>query len=471
MSRLTAIVLSILALATTQMQCSSSAGSSFDAAADAAPDVHYVGGEEIFEAPTPYFDAPSSVAVVRGETVYVPIQDHGVKITGITNLPPGVTAGAWTVQGLPLTADANAPIAKAIATITGDSYSQNIMVYVTGRDGSLDPGFGQNGIVGTLGIAYGISIMSDGRLVVVDGSSSYSSGVVVQRLMPTGALDTTFGQNGMVTLGAGYPRSVAVAPDGEIAIGCLPLGGVHVYVLAADGTLERTIDQAGEASSGAWYATMWSGSNVVVMDGFRSDTVDPSNNIVGADLPQIAPYLAAFPTATTRVMMQGVLNSKPTFTALVPSNGVYTVDATYADGGTTTFADAYWQGTACAMTSTGELIAQLSVAGASDIVRIATDGTLDSTWGAQGHVHVTQAPGPLAYLPGSNCVLVTGGDSKGVTAERLLSDGTMDPTFGYLGSVITATVVGGAFSAAADAAETVLYLGGNGWILRYRVHA
>jgi len=82
----------VLAIST---RCTSEPGSSFDAGADvhdAIAEIHYVGGDEHLEAPTPSFAVPSSVSVVQGETTYLPIQNSGVTITGITNLPSGVTA-------------------------------------------------------------------------------------------------------------------------------------------------------------------------------------------------------------------------------------------------------------------------------------------------------------------------------------------------------------------------------------------
>jgi len=466
----------VLAIST---RCTSEPGSSFDAGADvhdAIAEIHYVGGDEHLEAPTPSFAVPSSVSVVQGETTYLPIQNSGVTITGITNLPSGVTAGAITWQGLPLTADASAPIAKSTATVTSDlAPSQDVTVYVTARDGSLDPTFGAGGVAGTAGIIHAISVMSDGRIVVVE---EYYSSLFVQRLTPDGKVDTTYGQSGSANLGSCYARAAAVAPDGEIAVACLPMGGVHVYVLAADGTLARTVDAVGDASAAAWYTTMWSGSNVVVMDFLHSDTVLPSNQIVTANIPQAAPYWGAYPTATSRVVMGGELNQLPTLTAVVPTQGVYSLDTTFGDGGTVPLAATFTQGTSVATTSTGAWIVEgstppLTQQTLSDVIRVASDGTPDATWGAQGHVFIKQMPGPLVSLPTSNRVIVTG-ESNGTLLERLLTDGSIDSSFGYLGTVYTsATNIPTSLPTAAcvDASETVLYVGGNGWLLRYRIHA
>ncbi len=97
-------------------------------------------------------------------------------------------------------------------------------------DGMLDPSFGVDGIVrvdlGTSGgHGYAIALQSDGKLVVV--GRRYQSGVadefVVVRLLSDGALDTSFGTNGVVTThvtdGTDVLVSVVIQPDGKILAG------------------------------------------------------------------------------------------------------------------------------------------------------------------------------------------------------------------------------------------------------------
>ncbi len=88
-----------------------------------------------------------------------------------------------------------------------------------------------------------------------------------------------------------------------------------------------------------------------------------------------------------------------------------------------------------------------------------------------------QTPGPMTLTPSSR-VLTTGVTYKSLVAvERFGADGTLDTSFGYLGTVLTDvsrwnTTSGVAVTAAAiDPIETMLYVGGNGWLLRYRIHA
>lgn len=103
-------------------------------------------------------------------------------------------------------------------------------------NGSLDATFGSGGrkviaaVGGTLGLlgtplwgAKAVVLQPDGKVVVAgEAGTRPAQGVAVIRLLPSGALDTTFGKNGVVTStlgGATRTHSVALQSDGRIVVG------------------------------------------------------------------------------------------------------------------------------------------------------------------------------------------------------------------------------------------------------------
>ncbi len=104
----------------------------------------------------------------------------------------------------------------------------DLMLVRFGTNGQLDPTFGVGGIVttdtgGGTDYAHDVAVQSDGK-IVVGGSShlGHAEDLVVARYNPTGALDTSFGTEGITlwapeTADAGG-AAVAIQPDGKIVI-------------------------------------------------------------------------------------------------------------------------------------------------------------------------------------------------------------------------------------------------------------
>ncbi|MFH1117022.1 MAG: VCBS domain-containing protein, partial [Pseudomonadota bacterium] len=113
-------------------------------------------------------------------------------------------------------------------TITGANDSPTISVGA----GSLDSGFGGDGIVSTqftsgVGEAYATAIQSDGKIVVVGAASpenGYDWDFAVVRYNIDGSLDTSFGGGKVITNLQGYDTyndtaySVAIQSDGKIVV-------------------------------------------------------------------------------------------------------------------------------------------------------------------------------------------------------------------------------------------------------------
>ena len=109
--------------------------------------------------------------------------------------------------------------------VAGEGDCQYAMCFVLARyrpDGSLDPGFGEGGIVRSpFGLlqashAFDVSIAPDGRIVAAGfvqkgGDGQDSSHFAVARFLPDGRLDQSFSRDGRATVDFGYGNDVAYA--------------------------------------------------------------------------------------------------------------------------------------------------------------------------------------------------------------------------------------------------------------------
>ena len=109
--------------------------------------------------------------------------------------------------------------------VAGEGDCQYAMCFMLARyrpDGSLDPGFGEGGIVRSpFGLvqashAFDVSIAPDGRIVAAGfvqkgGDAQDSSHFAVARYLPDGRLDPSFSRDGRATVDFGYGNDVAYA--------------------------------------------------------------------------------------------------------------------------------------------------------------------------------------------------------------------------------------------------------------------
>ena len=139
-------------------------------------------------------------------------------------------------------------------------------------DGTLDPSFGQGGMVVTRfdGGAAGLDVLvqRDGKVVVVGASSG---GLALARYSVDGSLDRSFGRNGIVIarFGSRTPGKAVLDQTGRILVpvsgSCITCSG---YVLRYDGhgRLDTTFGRRGKAGvalSGIRGAAMFDGQIVI----------------------------------------------------------------------------------------------------------------------------------------------------------------------------------------------------------------
>jgi uncharacterized delta-60 repeat protein len=133
-----------------------------------------------------------------------------------------------------------------------------VVIRLTGT-GTLDTTFDTDGItsvpVSGTNLLNAIALHSDGKIIAV-GSMGFASGFMLAQLTSSGALDTTFNGNGVVsTTISGFGdalRAVQIQPDGKIvAAGSkIPTVGSNDFVVVRytkTGTLDTTFDSDGIA--------------------------------------------------------------------------------------------------------------------------------------------------------------------------------------------------------------------------------
>jgi uncharacterized delta-60 repeat protein len=151
-------------------------------------------------------------------------------------------------------------VAVAGSTVSGTTWALSRTL----PDGTLDPTFGSNGVVGTTfpneGTATGdganaLAFQADGKIVVVGivagvpGDNHEDRGIA--RYNSDGTLDGTFGSGGLVRISfpeaAGWAYGVAALPDGHILVAGSGSASFTVARLTSTGQLDPTFGSAGFA--------------------------------------------------------------------------------------------------------------------------------------------------------------------------------------------------------------------------------
>jgi uncharacterized delta-60 repeat protein len=305
--------------------------------------------------------------------------------------------------------------------------------------GDLDPGFGVGGKVtapfGPESGASGVAVQPDGKILVA-GSPEASQGLSIARLLPNGALDSSWGKGGVAMTPLGkfaVAFDLAVQPDGKV-----------VAVGEAPGTENEDFAIVRYLANGTPDPGFGGGDGVVVVpvgtkgDQGRAVALGPGGRIavVGiADLPSFRDAVGV---------------------AMLESDG--TPEAAFAGDGTTVVTTESGEddrGEGVAFQSDGKiLVADSTGAGGGDgftLIRLGLSGKPDSSFGGDGVVE-TPIPGEGGIEEGriSDVLvqpdgrIVGGGYGFDYTGEefvgkfeivRYLSNGELDPSFGSGGMV------------------------------------
>lgn len=294
-------------------------------------------------------------------------------------------------------------------------------------DGSLDSTFGNNGKVttdffGGFDAAHGLAIQLDGKIVAV-GTTGLD--FAVARYNPNGTLDTTFGAGGLVEtdFDSGIDVALAVAINNKrITVAGLTYNGVSSQFAVAqylpDGTLDSLINNTGTIT------TSFTGG----LDGADAVAIQPDGYIVVAGRAGTAWGLA-------RYDKEGELDFRFGNGGLVITN--FAGDTNSAGAGEVLVqTDGKIIATGIAITGTKKDFA---------LARYNSDGTLDPTFNGTGIVTTDfvggDDSGQGAVLQPDGKIVVAGLAFVQVATQFALarydSNGSLDPTFGANGKVLT----------------------------------
>jgi uncharacterized delta-60 repeat protein len=327
--------------------------------------------------------------------------------------------------------------------------------YASAQAGSLDPTFATSGIFtvpAVRGNALGVAIQSNGQIVVA-GSGIDADGLVdtILRLNTDGTLDTTFGSGGIVTINnTGGFFAVAIQSNGEIVAAGSASGEVPSYVQVArfetNGSLDTSFGSGGLTTATAIPFLPITGAGNFTENPGAALALQPNGEILVA---------ASNPGVMGRFTTSGQL------------------DATFGNGGIVTLANV---GPALANTaspSPTQIVVEKSgkilvaagiptptpVALAGTLSRYNSDGSLDTTFGALGSAASVATPTALVLqkdgkivVAGALAVVPPAANRVGFGLVRYNSAGMVDKTFGSGGVAVadfgTNAALSGAFALA-----------------------
>lgn len=304
-----------------------------------------------------------------------------------------------------------------------DGKREEIVMARYSASGVLDPTFGTLGLARTplqLGFSAlrfvqgngDVAITPDGKFVVgMDAFNGTDSDLALLRFLPTGALDTTFGNGGTLTYDLGLSGdslgSVTVQPDGKI-IATFGSGLSRAVRFNVNGSVDTTFGAGGVVSANP-AATLLSPGLIYTDTALITESLvltDGDILLFGSAFGSAKP--ANSPLNFTESLGGGVLilryNADGTPDAAFGTNGVKEV----VDTRITTIHDAV-------LDEAGKIL----LAGDNNVARILPDGRSDPGFGPNG-VSVGLGTTPSAVLVQPNGrVLAVGGNSFSSTGAKL----------------------------------------------------
>ncbi|MFB7512640.1 calcium-binding protein [Streptomyces sp. NPDC056144] len=306
--------------------------------------------------------------------------------------------------------------------------------------GGLDPDFDTDGIVtsafeGGSQSANAVAIQpSDGKIVVAGTTEVFDQEegngccfFSVARYFPNGALDTAFGEGGLVRVqefgGSADGADIAVMGDGRIvAAGKGAGGGFALVRLLADGSLDPSLGGDGAVVAGFTPTSPQDGGGIA-----RRMELQPDGKIVSVG------YVGntAFDIGVARYLPDGTLDTS------FSNDGMVT-----ADFGGTEF------GNAISVQPDGKILAAGSGGAGFALLRYHANGTPDATFGTGGRTSVA-FPGdgglPYAMALQTNGKIVLAGraddpnssEANDFGVARFNSNGTIDTGFAGDGFAVT----------------------------------
>ncbi|HYV92926.1 MAG TPA: T9SS type A sorting domain-containing protein [Chitinophagales bacterium] len=299
-------------------------------------------------------------------------------------------------------------------------------------NGALDSSFGIDGkvitAIGVLDEAYAVAIQPDGKIIAAGQSSP---GFAVARYNTDGALDATFGNNGIVTTGGigsggGIAFSVAIQPNSKIVAAGVANNGFNVdFALVrynTNGALDSSFGTNGKVTTDFGLSDDWA----------FAVTVQPDGKIIEAGY-------------SSNLMMY------QTYFSLIRYNTDGTLDSTFGTYGkvlTTIGSSDDEEAYSVAIQSDGKIVEAGYCWNGTTIdfglVRYTTEGVPDSSFGINGKVITAIGSGDdraSSVAIQLDDKIVASGYSISNTLDadfalvRYNKDGTLDNSFGSGGKV------------------------------------
>ena len=316
-------------------------------------------------------------------------------------------------------------------------------------NGSLDNNFGLNGVAvlpNSFGGFGGLAIQPDGKILVSTNGNSSANGQVI-RLTSAGTLDSTFGNQGVVTFRLTTVPAIALQPDGRILASLQSIINTRSQVtrLLGNGSTDTSFGTNGIAfpPGGSGAMEVLGNGDILVFGGLISRLTSSGviDEAFGVNGQLIAPTSGQAVAASGDILAAGALVSDPT----VPSSGfaafayqsVGIGDPAFGRNGgvSTTVANFPTISTAgMAIESTGAIVELGTVsnknAGAFGLVRYTAQGQLDATFGSGGTATTTFGSGTT---PNASAIAIQSDD-------KIIAAGTVFAA-GLHGEFTTALVV------------------------------
>lgn len=317
------------------------------------------------------------------------------------------------------------------------------------NSGSLDPTFGSNGKVttdfGGYEEGHAVTLQTDGKLLVAGYAAGQDNDdFALVRYASNGSLDTTFGNNGLVTTDLGdydYGYAMAIASDNRIIVaGYTGSDNVDFALVRynADGSLDTSFDTDGKV------------------------TTDFGNDDYGRALAiQI----------DGKIIVAGYTGSNNIDFALVRYNVDGSLDTSFdTDGKVTTDFGGEDNALALALQDDGKLLVAGYAAGQTDddfaLVRYNSDGSLDTSFDTDGFAINNLGGNDDGYavaIQPDEKILVAGSSGTDFALARYNSDGSLDTSFDSDGFAINN--LGGndyGFALTLQSDEKILVAGSSG---------
>lgn len=349
---------------------------------------------------------------------------------------------------------------------------------VSAAPGELDATFGMGGRIYPVNIdppwyssGDDIVVQPDQKIVVSAwryDSSSNIGGLLLNRYLPNGSLDPTFGVGGEVFNSNSGGGNLALQPDGKILV---TAGSILRY--KTDGNLDTTFDGDGTVQISAFtpvrLAVQNNGKIVVAGNRYTThgdpslfwlarlntdgslDTAFGSNGIVSTAFPYTSSYIGDIVIqADGKIVAVGstyTVSSSSYNIALSRYNVDGSLDTSFGTSGRVVTPNVRTYGTLYGSDVTLQAENKIVVAGKYDdgglVIRYMPDGSLDASFGNAGQVSIPNLC-PRSVAVQSNGKIVVAGDTNNYSPSnsshelgRILPNGILDPTFGTNGRVTT----------------------------------